>query len=194
MRKIKLKTECSHLDRIGNIYKVEIERQKLLLKLIILSPPYSCQTEAQQWLLSPAKVLSGLATVSGLRWLQGTPNPPHCFSPLCSPSNWGLPSPSGNRSKFWKAGNTHPCSPCWHCHWLGLPASSKEMCWPDRRVSHCWLVWRQPPHPQSLAPTPRDSAGAWYRESLFLQLRKSVLSIKGELDTGWKTAFSYLFP
>lgn len=95
MRKIKLKTECSHLDRIGNIYRVETERQKLLLKLTSLSPPYSCQTEAQQWLLSAAKALSGPATVLGLRWLQGTPNLPHYFSPLCSPSNWGCQVPLG---------------------------------------------------------------------------------------------------
>ena len=95
MRKIKLKTECSHLDRIGNIYRVETERQKLLLKLTSLSPPYSCQTGDQQWLLSAAKALSGPATLSGLRWLQGTPNLPHYFSPLCSPSNWGCQVPLG---------------------------------------------------------------------------------------------------
>lgn len=59
MRKIKLKTECSHLDRIGNIYRVEIERKKLLLKLTSLSPPCSSVTEVAKSLWEQTKVLEG---------------------------------------------------------------------------------------------------------------------------------------
>lgn len=58
MRKIKLKTECSHLDRIGNIYRVE-KRQKLLLKLTSLSPPCSSVTEGAKSLWEQTKVLEG---------------------------------------------------------------------------------------------------------------------------------------
>lgn len=59
MTKIKLKTECSHLDRIGNIYRVEIERKKLLLKLTSLSPPCSSVTEVAKSLWEQTKVLEG---------------------------------------------------------------------------------------------------------------------------------------